>query len=213
MSDARSAVSQCGRIAEPLQVIRLSIDSVDAARRQFPSYRLTRLVGARLELPVAGASKPFDHHLRHVIALYELGALFRDDGHAPYHHAMGPTGYDYHRDEVNPHGMERWRADYRAMPDVRQMMAASLLWLYRAGKDNVWLRRVPCIWHAAEAIACLRANGAYEDWARLYALYPGSCGDPLWLQARGSRRAAGAAKTAAPASRAHRASWKMIPTV
>ena len=191
MSDARSAVSPCGHIAEPLQVIRLSIDSVDAARRQFPGYRLTRLVGARLELdekdidrlsdmlgvdllrPVAGASKPFDHHLRHVIALYELSALFRDDGHAPYHHAIRPTGHDYHRDEVDPHGMELWRADYRAMPDVRQMMAASIRWLHRAGKDNVWLRRVPCTWHAAEAIACLRANGAFEDWARLYALYPG----------------------------------------
>ena len=191
MSDVRSAVSPCGHIAEPLQVIRLSIDSADAARRQYPGYRLTRLVGARLELdekdierlcdmlgldllrPVVGASRPFDHHLRHVIALYELGALFSDDGHAPYHHAIRPTGYDYHRDAVDPHGMELWRADYRAMPDVRQMMAASILWLYRAGKDNVWLRRVPCTWHAAEAIACLRANGAFEDWARLYALYPG----------------------------------------
>ncbi len=191
MSDARSAVSPCGHIAEPLQVIRLSIDSVDAARRQYPGYRLTRLVGARLELdekdidrlsdmlgvdllrPVAGASKPFDHHLRHVIALYELSALFRDDGHAPYHHVIRPTGYDYHRDEVDPSGMELWRAAYRVMPDVRQMMAASILWLRRAGKDNVWLRRVPCTWHAAEAIACLRANGAFEDWARLYALYPG----------------------------------------
>ncbi|WP_065374669.1 hypothetical protein [Ensifer adhaerens] len=191
MSDVRSAVSPCGHIAEPLQVIRLSIDSADAARRQYPGYRLTRLVGARLELdekdierlcdmlgldllrPVVGASRPFDYHLRHVIALYELGALFSDEGHAPYHHAIRPTGYDYHRDAVDPHGMELWRADYRAMPDVRQMMAASILWLYRAGKDNVWLRRVPCTWHAAEAIACLRANGAFEDCARLYALYPG----------------------------------------
>ncbi|KSV81716.1 hypothetical protein N183_14485 [Sinorhizobium sp. Sb3] len=122
MSDARSAVSPCGRIAEPLQVIRLSIDSVDAARRQFPGYRLTRLVGARLELdekdidrlcdmlgvdlqwPVAGASKPFDHHLRHVIALYELGAVFSDEGHAPYHHAIRPTGYDSRRSEPARHG-------------------------------------------------------------------------------------------------------------
>lgn len=165
--------------------------SADATRRQFPGYRLTRLVAARPELdekdiewfcdvlgadllrPVAGASKPFDHYLRHVIALYDLRGLFRDDGHAPYHHAIRPAGYDYHRDEVDPSGMELWRADYRAMPDVRQMMAASIVWLYRAGKDNVWLRRVPCTWHAADAIACMRANGAFEDWARLYALYPG----------------------------------------
>lgn len=178
-------------MAEPLQVIRLSIDSVGAARAQFPGYRLTRLVTARLKLdendidrlsemlgadllrPVEGVSRPFDHHLRHMIDFYELGALFRDDGHAPYHHATRPTGYDYHRDEVDPSGMELWRADYRAMPEERQMIAASILWLYRAGKDNVWLRRVPCTWHAAEAIARMRAGGTFEDWARLYALYPG----------------------------------------
>lgn len=69
--------------------------------------------------------------------------------------------------------MEQWRADYRHMPEERQMMAASIVWLYRAGKDNVWLRRVPCTWHAADAIVCLEAVGAFEDWARLYALYPG----------------------------------------
>ena len=53
------------------------------------------------------------------------------------------------------------------------MMAASIIWLYRAGKDNVWLRRVPCTWHAADAIDRLNAAGAFGDWARLYALYPG----------------------------------------
>lgn len=118
-------------------------------------------------------TRPFDFHLRDVIARYDLGALIRDDGHAPYHHSIRPTGYDFHRDEVIPVGMEQWRADYREMPDERQMMAASIVWLYRAGKDNVWLRRVPCTWHAADAIACLVTAGAFEDWARLYALYPG----------------------------------------
>lgn len=178
-------------LSEPLDVIRLSFASVDAARDRFPGYRLARLVAARPELdeddierlsdmlgidllqPMAGVARPFDRHLRDVITLYALGALFRDDGHAPYHHAIRPTGYDYHRDDVDPSGMALWRADYRAMPEVRQMMAASIVWLYRAGKDNVWLRRVPCTWHAAEAIACLRGSGALQDWARLYALYPG----------------------------------------
>lgn len=178
-------------LPEPLEVIWLSLASVEAARERFPGYRLTRLVAARLELDEAdiarfsgmlnvdflrsilGVSRPFDFHLRDVITRYDLGALFRDDGHAPYHHSIRPTGYDFHHDEVIPVGMEQWRADYRRMPQERQMMAASLVWLYRAGKDNVWLRRVPCTWHASDAIACLNAAGAFEDWARLCGLYPG----------------------------------------
>jgi hypothetical protein len=33
------------------------------------------------------------------------------------------------------------RADYRAMTAAQQMLAASIIWLYRGGKDNRWLRR------------------------------------------------------------------------
>jgi hypothetical protein len=178
-------------MSTPLVVIEEALASTDAARDRFPGYRLTRLIGDRLDLDeadidclsnivgtdllaaVSGVLRPFDHHLRLVIDRYRLGALVRDDGHAPYHHGIRPKGYDFHRDEVIPTGMEQWRADYREMPDARQMMAASLVWLYRAGKDNVWLRRVPCTWHAADAISRLKAVGALEDWARLYALYPG----------------------------------------
>ena len=178
-----------GDLAEPLEVIRLSLESIDAARARFPGYRLTRL--ARLELDeidvgrlssvfgidlrrsAPDVSRPFDDHLRKMIDRYGLGALFRDDGHAPYHHAIRPTGYDFYRDEVIPEGMEKWRADYREMSEERQMLAASVMWLYRARKDRVWLRRVPCTWQAADAIVCMNAAGALVDWARLYALYPG----------------------------------------
>lgn len=180
-----------GGLAEPLQVIRLSLEAAEAARESFPGYRLTRLVVARLDLdetevvqlanlfgldvvcPAPGVSRPFNDHLRNVIHRYSLGVLFSDDGPAPYHHAIRPTGYDFYRDEVIPTGMERWRADYREMSDERQMLAASIIWLYRAGKDNVWLRRVPCTWHAADALSCMSVAGALDDWARLYALYPG----------------------------------------
>ena len=179
------------RLPEPLRVIALALQSTARAKRQFPDYRLTRLIGARLELDdtdiaqlaimfggsllqsVRATPRPFDHHLRFVIDHYELEALFRDDGHAPYHHAIRPTGYDFHRDQVIPTGMEQWRADYRSMPDDRQMMAASIIWFYRAGKDNVWLRRVPCTWHAADALACMKHASTLEDWVRLFALYPG----------------------------------------
>ena len=195
LGDQRAAISQAAGphegLPELLEVFRLSLASAEAAHDRFPGYRLTRLVGARLELdevdigrlagvlgvdllqPVSGVLRPFDFHLRDVIARYDLDAVFRDEGHAPYHHAIRPTGYDFYRDEVIPIGMEQWRADYRHMSDERQMIAASIVWLCRAGKDNVWLRRVPCTWHAADAIACLNAAGALGDWARLYALYPG----------------------------------------
>jgi len=39
--------------------------------------------------------------------------------------------------------METWRADYRNMHSVQQMFAASIIWLYRWGKDRVWLRGYP----------------------------------------------------------------------
>jgi hypothetical protein len=78
-----------------------------------------------------------------VISCYGLESLFSYDGPGTYHHAIRPTSYDFHYDAVIPAGTEQWRADYRAMSDERQMLAASTIWLYRAGKDSCWLRRVP----------------------------------------------------------------------
>lgn len=178
-------------LPEPLALIRLALQSSASAKERYPDFRLTKLVAARLDLDerdiarfaelldfgsrfdVSGTARPFDQHLRRVISTHCLEALFCADGPGLYHHAIRPTGYDFARDEVIPIGMECWRADYRGMSDERQMLAASIIWLYRAGKDNVWLRRVPCTWHAADAIACLRSRGALDDWAQLFALYPG----------------------------------------
>lgn len=180
-----------GDLPEPLAVTSAALQSCASAKERFPGYRLTKLVGSRLELDeldiarwvelfdiggaidALGPSRPFDRHLRHLIARYQLETLLRDDGPGLYHHAIRPAGYDFDRDEVIPLGMEQWRADYRSMPDDRQMLAASIIWLYRAGKDTVWLRRVPCTWHAAEAIARMKSSGSLLDWACLFALYPG----------------------------------------
>lgn len=177
--------------AGPIRLIALALSNSKSAKEQFPNFRLTRLVGARLELderdvtqladligdqtsrPIASVSRSFNDHLRYTIARYNFEDLFSADGHAPYHHAVRPTGYDFYRGEVIPSGMERWRANFRNMSDERQMLAASIIWLYRAGKDNVWLRRVPCTWHAADAIACMNEKRVFLDWARLFALYPG----------------------------------------
>lgn len=185
------SVERSEELPEPLEVIRIALQSVEAAHERFPGYRLTRLVGARLELSEFDAARlsgilgadllpppqaglhPFNDHLRYLIARYDLKSLFKDDGPAPHHHSIRPTGYDYYRDEVDPIGMERWRARYRGMSDERQMLAASIIWLYRAGKDKIWLRRVPCTWHAADAIVYMKSTNVLFDWGRLFVLYPG----------------------------------------
>jgi hypothetical protein len=117
--------------------------------------------------------EPFDRHLRSVILRYGLTRLFHDNGQYPHHHAIKPTGYDYDADAVIPEAMAQWRATYRALPEAHQMIAATIIWLYRGGPDTVWLRRVAVAWLAADAIALLCATGALPDWGLLVSLYPG----------------------------------------
>jgi len=69
--------------------------------------------------------------------------------------------------------MAEWRRAYKALPPVRQMMVATIIWLYRSEPDKTWLGRLPSTWHAADAIAALQEDGALRDWGRLVALYPG----------------------------------------
>jgi hypothetical protein len=172
-------------------IIRMALSDPVAAETAFPGYRLTRLVTTRLEMgeqelrvfrdlsgeldeeTQAGDPALFEQHLRVIIPKYDLFAFFQEDGPARFHHAFRPTGYDYFLDQVDPQGMEKWRADYRDMSTQCQMLAASIIWLYRGRKDNVWLRRVPSTWHAAEAIHVMQSGGVLEDWARLMFLYPG----------------------------------------
>ena len=116
---------------------------------------------------------PFDRHLRRAIRRYGLTNLFRDVGSGRHHQAIKPTGYDHVEDAVIPDAMAQWRASYRALPEPHQMMAATIIWLYRSGPDTVWLRRVAVAWPAAYAIGILREDGALADWGLLVALYPG----------------------------------------
>lgn len=175
----------------PLAVLKLSLLEPVKARTDFPDYRLTRLVTARLDMedgdiaaltvltgcvlpqPPVSIAREFELQLRTVIERYGLSSLFQDDGPGRFHHAIRPSGYDYQADEVDALGMEHWRAFYRGMSPERQMLAASILWLYRGRKDNRWLRRVPCTWHASDAIQRLNSSGLLSDWGQLIALYPG----------------------------------------
>ena len=186
-----SQLTSARELSEPLVMITRALQSSDAVKLDFPSYRLTKLVTSRLDMdetdiadlatllkldlrgPIKASSWPFAYHLRHVMAVYSLGALFSDDGTGAHHHAIRPWGYDFYQGKVIALDMERWRAAYRAMPPERQMLAASIVWLYRGGADSRWLRRVPCTWHAADALECLQRTGVLENWARLLALYPG----------------------------------------
>ena len=69
--------------------------------------------------------------------------------------------------------MAEWRRAYKALPPVRQMMVATIIWLYRGEPDKTWLARLPSTWHAADAVAALVEAGALRDWSRFVALYPG----------------------------------------
>ena len=183
------------RLADPAAIEHLMmLASADpaAAEQAFSDLRLIQVVAARFDMDVAeagcflndssGASTMppphhadavFHGHLQQTLDRYELGCLFVDDAPGRHHHMVRPRGYDYSVDAVNPKEMETWRAEYRKMCPAQQVLAASIIWLYRGGKDRVWLRRVPCTWQATEALGVLRADRALSDWGRLMFLFPG----------------------------------------
>jgi hypothetical protein len=147
-----------------LVLLRLDLDASDAAA----------LLEVDTEASIAGnGDRAFVASLRGLIADCRLALLFVDDGPGLHHHAVRPRGYDFAAGEVDPLGMERWRADYRAMPTARQMLAATILWLYRGKRDFCWLRRVPCDWDAADGIDEMERAGVLQRWRALIARYPG----------------------------------------
>lgn len=175
----------------PEVLLRMALTSPEHAHSRYPGYRLTQLVVARFDMDDAEAlafaqlaghpadrsfntgPRAFDDHLRWVIGEFDLSSLFVDDGPRRHHHAIRPKGYDAYADTVDAVAMERWRADYRGLRTEHQMLAASIIWLYRGGKDNRWLRRVPCTWNAADAVAEMHRHGVLSAWGTLIALYPG----------------------------------------
>lgn len=181
----------CALQSAPIVVLNLSLSDPKRAKTDYSNYRLAQFVTSRIDMEqdeilalivltgaalsqasIAGA-REFEQHLRMIITRYGFSPLFQDDGPGRFHHAIRPTGYDYHTDKVHALGMRNWRAFYRGMSSERQMLAASILWLYRGRKDNRWLRRVPCTWNAPEGIHQLASTGLLSDWGLLIALYPG----------------------------------------
>lgn len=179
----------------PVAVVGYALVSRSLAAGRFPKIRLldvvakrpamdageaiamARLCGVELQPPFWGNAQPFADHLFDVLDRYEMQAFFQrlDEplrSEQP-HYAVRPTAVDWRQDEVIPEAMTAWRKAYKALPAARQMMVATVMWLYRGGEDKTWLSRVPWQWPAADAISVLHAAGCLADWARLVALYPG----------------------------------------
>ena len=162
---------ELSRLAGDQRLVAFVARRVSASDEEAEAWAVSG--GLALRGPFQHYPRPFDAHLRRILDAYRLGRLFRDDGPGQHHHQIRPLGYDYREDEVCALGMELWRADYRAMEPARQIMAATAIWLYRGGKDSRWLRRVPCVWSASEALRELERAGSLEDWLKLVVLYPG----------------------------------------
>lgn len=140
---------------------------------------LAAVCGVDVTPPFWSNPHPFGRHLWYVIERYELDAFFvrvkERWGSEGDHFLMRPGGFDWtdpDQPEI-PEALKKWRADYKKLPPYRQLMVATVLQLYRQGDDPYWIVRVPKKWTAAEGIEILQASGALQDWARLYALYPG----------------------------------------
>lgn len=109
--------------------------------------------------------------LLEVIREHRLYALFSRDPEGEQHRCLHPTAYNRRIGEPFPSEMAQWRAHFRAMAPEQQMMAATVIWMYQAGPDSTWLRRVPCTWHAHEALHYLSDAGCLERWLALVARY------------------------------------------
>lgn len=178
----------------PAAMVAFAVASPTFARGRFPKMRLLDLVAARSKMDIAeiqaladaggaemdvpydlrDAASAFQGQLIVVIEKYGLGALY---DRYPEHRIgvidVKPRGVNYSNYATIPAEMAAWRAAYKQLPPVRQIMAATIMWLYRGGADKTWMERLPRAWHAADAIDILKLGDALRDWARLVALYPG----------------------------------------
>ena len=175
----------------PVAVVGYSMVSPILARGRFPKFTFIAMMdkrsamdeydvcavadmcGADVTPPFWGNPGPFTDQLHLVIEKYDLRRFFEHNKTAqpgtPYEILPVGSGKDTQSPEL-----KAWRADFKQLPDVRKMMVVSILGLYNASAcADHWLYRVPKSWHAADGIQTLREHGALEDWAKLFATYPG----------------------------------------
>jgi hypothetical protein len=81
-----------------------------------------------------------------------VGRIPRAPEHQP-HIDVRPRGVDhfnYRTDQLDAAAMADLRRAYKALSPVRQMMVATITWLYRGGADKTRPARLPSTWHAAD---------------------------------------------------------------
>lgn len=109
----------------------------------------------------------FHLELRRIIHKYRLWAFFNGAGPGIEHRGIMPSAYDALTGEVRSHEMAQWRANYRTLSPERQIILATIVWLYRGGSDSVWLRRVPINWTVEQGVKILQEKQALSDWGAL----------------------------------------------
>jgi hypothetical protein len=175
----------------PAAVTAFAIISPAFARGRFPDLSLADVVLKRNDMDCCEAASlaavcgqrvsprrnvaQFIEHLYKVINRYDLNSFY---GHYPEHPAnfgndIRPHGVDWGRMVVDEDALRAWRNAYKRLSPARQMMVATIMWLYVGNKNCFWLRRLPHKWHAADAVKLMKSGGVLGDWATLVALYPG----------------------------------------
>jgi hypothetical protein len=125
------------------------------------------------DTPFERSSVRFYETLQQAVRQLRLFKLFARTHDGEYHRGICPAAYNERTGEHYPEEMACWRADFRAMSPEQQMVATTIVWMYRCGPDSVWLRRVPCTWKASEALHYLRDTDCLAEWLQLVARYPG----------------------------------------
>lgn len=192
--DPNAAQGHIHHSRAPVALVGYALTVPAIARDRFPKFTFIGLIQCAhsldtLEkealLALCGAPEAcarynpqaFGHKVWEVIERYDLHPFFerveRPYGTGGDHFYMRPRGIDRTTSDPIPAEIEKWRSTYRASTELRQLMVATVLQLYRQGEDKTWMVRVKKNWHASEGIEILRAERALADWASLYALYSG----------------------------------------
>lgn len=173
---------------EPVAAIAFAMVSPAFSRGRFPKMKLIDLVtkvpcmdGSEavalaalvgVDIPPYRDPHLFNEHLHDLIKRYELGEFFLTGQKPVQGIDVRPRGVDWTNWKTNATEMAAWRRAYKDLAPSRQMLVATVMWLYRA-RDKTWMQRLPSSWHAADSIVILKKAGFLRDWCKLAALYPG----------------------------------------
>jgi hypothetical protein len=155
---------------ESVKLEHLVVRSLDIT---FPEAMLLANMSRKRPCGVQRTPEAFYKGLREAIRACGLWQLFTRVEEAEWHRSIVPAAYNQRTGEVHPVEMATWRAYFRTMPPECQMMAATIVWLYRGGDDSIWLRRVPSSWRALEALNYMRDADVFHLWLNLITNYSG----------------------------------------